>query len=164
MEHYTALVWPLPAPFQSPSREIFPKSFTQLSYACSQAAVWALQLCGHLYCNIGTGEHLSVSGGTTEKTTSKANINPVDIYNLVRGFSPSNINVGNKKLRVPTKNRFLTIASFYFNTPIKHSTNISFEKSKNCVNLHFILVFSRAQLLRVSWRPGHRLNTRPCFA
>ena len=106
---------------------------------------------------------MSVSGGTTEKTTSKANINPVDIYNLVRGFSPSNINVGNKKLRVPTKNRFLTIASFYFNTCIKSSTNISFEKSKNCVNLHFILVFSRAQLLRVSWRPGHRLNTRTLF-
>ena len=84
-------VWPLPAPSQSPSRKIFPKSFTQSRYACSQAAVWALQLCGHLYCNIGTGEHLSVSGDTTEKTTSKANINPVDIYNLVRGFSPSNI-------------------------------------------------------------------------
>ena len=60
-----------------------------------------------------------MSGDTTEKTTSKANINPVDIYNLVKGLFAF------KYLGIP-KNIIITIggykvliASFHYNESIK---------------------------------------------
>ena len=73
---------------------------------------------------------MSVSGDTTEKTTSKANINPVDIYNLVKGLFAC------KYLGIP-KNIIITIggykvliASFHYNESIKSQRHFSFEKQK----------------------------------